>query len=509
MKALSAVTMLAALLAACAIGPRAGAAEEPPVPPIVGSDQTEEPPPPPMLGSEPEVPPPPPIVGSDSEVPPPPPVVGGEPAVPPVPPTGGAQTAAPAESRTFSDFLDKQLKALPFPLHGFWEVRVGPRYVEDNRHPHHYTLGESRLQLKSDPYVGPFRLGLKADFLYDAVTADALMDVREANVEFTPFSFMDVKAGRQVLTWGTGDLLFINDLFPKDYVSFFTGRDVEYLKAPSDALKVSLFGLPGDTNLNIVYVPVFNPDVFPNGKRLTYYNYLLRMRAGSGARLRTIDRDDWFNDDELHVRLYRNVGSYELDAYGYRGYWKAPMGVNTTKGKFTFPRLNAYGASVRGPALGGIGNVEVGYYDSPSDSTGSNPLIPNSQFRFLVGYSRDLPQLTRDFTVGVQYYLEHMMDYGALKRTWPAGLPRPDEDRHVLTLRLTKLMLNQDLTLSYFTYWSPSDHDVYMRPHASYKITDRWVVDGGANVFLGQHSYTQFGQFKSDSNVYVGLRYSF
>ncbi len=102
-----------------------------------------------------------------------------------------------------------------------------------------------------------------------------------------------------------------------------------------------------------------------------------------------------------------------------------------------------------------------------------------------------------------------MLDYGAMKRTWPIGLPRPDQDHHVLTARLTKLLLNQDLNLSLFTYWSPSDHDAYLRPHASYKITDRWVVDGGANVLLGQHSYTQFGQLKSNSNVYVGLRYSF
>ncbi len=483
MKALSAATMLAALLVACAVGQRAGAAEEPPPLPIVGTEQPEAPPLPPMGGAEPEL--------------------------PPLPPSGGTQTPPPQQPATFSDFLDSQLEALPFPLHGFWEARVGPRYVEDSRQSSHYTLGETRLQLKSNPYVGPFRLGLKADFLYDAVTGDALMEVREANVGFSPFSFMDVKAGRQVLTWGTGDLLFINDLFPKDYISFFIGRDVEYLKAPSDALKVSLFGLPGDLNLDVVYVPVFNPDVFPTGKRLTYYNYLLRMRAGSSMRLRTIDRNEWFRDDELHARLYRNVGSYELAAYGYRGYWKAPMGVNLVKGKFTFPRLNVYGASVRGPALGGIGNVEVGYYDSPDDPTGSNPNIANSQVRFLVGYSRDLPQLTRDFTVGVQYYLEHMLDYGALKRTWPAGLPRPDQDRHVLTLRLTKLLLNQDLNLGLFTYWSPSDHDAYLRPHASYKITDRWVVDGGANVFLGQHTYTQFGQFKSNSNVYVGVRYSF
>ncbi len=62
-----------------------------------------------------------------------------------------------------------------------------------------------------------------------------------------------ITLGRQILTWGTGDLVFINDLFPKDWVSFFIGRDVEYLKAPSDALKVSAFS--SWANLDLVYTP--------------------------------------------------------------------------------------------------------------------------------------------------------------------------------------------------------------------------------------------------------------
>ena len=48
-----------------------------------------------------------------------------------------------------------------------------------------------------------------------------------------------------------------------------------------------------------------------------------------------------------------------------------------------------------------------------------------------------------------------------------------------------------------------------LRPHASYKITDRWVVDGGANIFFGTRAHTQFSQLDQNSNLYMGLRYSF
>ena len=72
--------------------------------------------------------------------------------------------------------------------------------------------------------------------------------LREGYISYYPSSFYEIKAGRQVLTWGTGDLIFINDRFPKDYESFYSGRDMEYLKVPSDAVKISFLS-SGSTSL--------------------------------------------------------------------------------------------------------------------------------------------------------------------------------------------------------------------------------------------------------------------
>jgi hypothetical protein len=315
---------------------------------------------------------------------------------------------------------------------------------------------------------------------------------------------MDLKVGRQILTWGTGDYIFINDLFPKDYNSFFIGRDDEYLKAPSDALKASLYAKI--FNLDLVYTPRFNPDRFIDGKRLSYFNPQLGRLAGEDAVIHPRKRDEWFEDSEIALRLSRDVKSYGLALYGYNGFWKSPVGFDTQTGKATFPRLSVYGLSVRGKVLKGIGNIEMGYYDSRDDRSGKNPFVPNSQFRFLAGYEQEL---AKDFTMGVQYYLELVSDYGAYKRTLPPGSQAADEYRHVVTLRLTKLLMYQNFRLSLFTFYSPSDQDAYVRPSIHYKITDRWSADVGANIFIGEEDHTSFGQFKDNTNVYLGIRWSF
>ncbi len=124
----------------------------------------------------------------------------------------------------------------------------------------------------------------------------------------------------------------------------------------------------------------------------------------------------------------------------------------------------------------------------------------------IAGFERELaPGLTGGF----QYYLEWMQDYDTYKKTLPVNTAARDEFRHLLTLRLTKLLMNQNLRLSLFVYYSPSDQDGYIRPKVHYKITDQWAVEAGANIFAGEKDYTFFGQFQDNTNAYAGVRWSF
>jgi len=422
--------------------------------------------------------------------------------------SGKEQGGDEAQIEPSSDVTSKKwksfLETLPFELHGFWDARGGFRTQDDPHESKTATLGETRLQLNLSKALDWANFRIKSDFLYDGVVEGADIDLREANAQFTPFEFIDLKVGRQILTWGTGDYIFINDLFPKDYNSFFIGRDDEYLKAPSDAVKTSIY--TKFFNLDFVYTPQFDPDRFIDGERLSYFNPQLGRLAGEDAKIRPQKRDDWIDDDEIALRLYRNIKGYDLALYGYDGLWKSPMGFDPQTGKATFPRLSVYGLSARGKVWKGVGNIEVGYYDSRDDRSGKNPFVPNSQFRFLAGYEQEL---AKDFTAGVQYYLELMSDYGAYKRTLPPGSQAADEYRHVITLRLTKLLMYQNLRLSLFAFYSPSDQDAYVRPSVHYKITDRWSADVGANIFIGEKDHTFFGQFKDNTNVYLGVRWSF
>jgi hypothetical protein len=387
----------------------------------------------------------------------------------------------------------------PPEVHGFWELRSGYR-LQNDRYQKDMSVMESRFQLDLSTYTDWADFKYKGDLFGDWVQEKGRYQTRETWIFFRPADWMDVKLGRQVLTWGTGDMLFINDLFPKDWQSFFIGRDVEYLKAPSDAVKVSFFH--DWANLDVVYTPQFDSDRFIRGEYISYWNANLGRTAGRDAKVHTDKPDRWFEDDEVALRLYKNINNYELALYGYHGFWKSPAGQDAL-GRATFPDLNVFGASVRGQVGKGIGNAEIGYYQSKDDENGDDPMTANSEMRYLLGYTQEIGP---DFTAGMQYYVEQMLDYDAYKRT--SGMTR-DEYRHVLTLRLTKLLMNQNLTLSFFGYYSPSDKDAYLRPNVHYKASDRWAMELGSNIFFGDYQNTFFGQFRDNTNLYAAIRYSF
>ena len=416
-----------------------------------------------------------------------------------------AGTDAPAKAPGPGDRWEDFLEALP--VEGFVEGRLGRR-TQDDPEESPTTLQEIRLQTARSGRWADLSYRFSADWIagkgspnrsLDLRRGEGWLDLREAWVTVRPLPSVDLRAGRMINTWGTGDLLFLNDLFPKDWRSFLLGRDVEYLKAPNDGVRVSWFS--DWVNLETVVTPRFQPDRFVNGEEISFYNPLAGRITGRNDPLSA----DIPNDPEVALRAYRILGAAEYALYGYVGRWKSPGG-SEPDGTALFPRLQVWGASVRGPLAGGISNAEIAWYDSREDAGGGNPLVNNSELRFLLGHDRELvPKLT----AGVQAYLETLLQYDSYRNSLPPGMPARHEYRQVYTLRLTRLLLEDDLSLGGMIFYSPSDEDAFLRLLAGYTATDHWRFDLGANLFAGTHDSTFYGQFEKNSSVYAAMRYSY
>ena len=386
---------------------------------------------------------------------------------------------------------------------GFVEGALGFRFATDPLIDTKSTLEDLRLRLEGEWQPGRYSISLKADTWYDGVDRQLDGELRDLSIAFTIGKSTDVRFGRQVQTWGTGDLVFLNDLFPKDFVSFFSGRDDEYLKAPGNALRLTRFG--EKLNIDFVWTPQFQPDVFLTGERFSFFSPLAGDNVAPDSGLNPIEPNSSLANGEFAVRLFRTIEGSEYALYGYHGFFKQPNALTETF-EPTFAPLDVWGASLRRPVGPGLFNIEAAYYDSRDDDDGSDPLLPNSQLRFLAGFEWEAKPR---FTVGFQYYLEQTLDHGALITNSPAPEFEPEEYRQVLTNRLTYRVGMEKYTWSIFTFYSPSDDDFYTRPSLNYRHSDEWTFVIGANVFGGNKRQTFFNQLQDASNVYMRLRYNY
>ena len=396
-------------------------------------------------------------------------------------------------------------------LHGFLQTNYSVRVNDDNPQgakQGNLILGEERAQIKASFYPEKSKIGafVKSDFYHDWVEEDWAFDFREGYLDFMDDKF-GFRIGRQIYTWGVGDLLFINDTFPKDWEAFFEGRPLEYLKIGTDSLKLDVYS--DIVSAEVVFMPNFLPDDLPSVGRFHFFDPYPNIPN------RELEKPDSafekFGNMEYALRLYRYIGDFDVSAYVYNGFFRSPGmkadNFNSPSAISNFyPELAVYGLSLQRSALGGVVSAEYGYYDSLDDRSGKDPGINNSQSRFLVGYQKAFPE---DFTVGIQYYGELMYQYSQYEDNLPSAFAKTKQLHQYVTLRLTKLLKYQTLKLSLFTFYSPDEEDFLVIPEISYNFTDNLLGVIGMNIFTGAKDDTTFGQHKKDTNIYVTARYSF
>ncbi|MFQ3249363.1 MAG: hypothetical protein ACI9O6_001171 [Glaciecola sp.] len=390
---------------------------------------------------------------------------------------------------------------------GFVELAVGTRLSSDPVISTDKTLADLRAQLQFDKDFEASRFKFTADAYYDGVLDQSKIQIRELAWQGSLISIIDlgewsqqfdIKVGQQILTWGTGDYVFLNDLFAKDFQSFFAGRDDDYLKAPSLSLKVS--GFFDLANVDFVVTPKFTPDTYINGDYFSFFSPFAGMNVAPSFDVTSPNKP---SSPEFALRVYKTIGSTEYAGYAYKGFHKSPSSF-TTLGEPYFAELNVFGASARMPFASGLLNFEFAYYDSREDENGSEALVPNSQTRWLIAYEQEL---IKNLTASAQLYLERTSDYDALMQNSLTPEYEPNENRVLVTQRLMYRAMQQTLTLNLFNFYSTSDEDGYLKLSADYSPVDQWKLSGGFNLFYGKDQYSFFNQFEDASNAFIRFKY--
>lgn len=336
-------------------------------------------------------------------------------------------------------------------------------------------------------------LSVRAEAQREAVSGIARMALREGTIAWHPIDDLDLRIGRQIITWGVSDYLFVNDIFPKDYDAFFTGGSLDRMKLPVDSAHLTWHG-----RADVEFVlSRSKADRMPSASRFAI--------AGQSSEA-VADEGEIGSDIDAALKTSAKWGEWDVAAYAARLRSREPRYFVDAAGlRADRPRMQHVGASATGNAGAGLVWVEAAmrHVDSGPELVADRWFLESSG-NVLAGYSRDVAD---EVTASAQVQVEFPLTRGRYIRSLAPGirpLPRLNSTLH---LRLFGRGWNQTLGAG-FQWFAGAEGDTHFNPFVNWSPADGWTIETGAHLFGGRAD-TRFGALRRDSNLYLTARFSY
>ncbi|AEJ61085.1 hypothetical protein Spith_0810 [Spirochaeta thermophila DSM 6578] len=375
--------------------------------------------------------------------------------------------------------------------------------------------------------------------------------IDEAYVQiFLPWATLDV--GYLKLVWGKGDKVHVFDTInPTDYSDFINPDYLDRKKAE----KMVRLSVPVGTlgSWELVYVPVFTPDVFPmegmwvqrelseleravegvieeaaaqmaqnlttqyitGGMNPTAAQDLASLKAAAWAEETSssairYDLPDSLEDFIAATRFTYSAGGVDLGLSYQYTFDRLPV-IDTSRlatdyrVTISYDRVHLFGLEA-GAAPGGFNlKGELAYFLT-EDTAGDDPVVRNNRIAYLAGMDKDLP--FGNLNVNLQVVGTVILGTSGIE----AGDTEYDEDGTYTTTLvnagITERLLHDTLTIELAGAYAVEDGDYMIRPKLEYNVADDIFLTASYTWFGGDEA-GYFGQFNGNSFFQVGARMAF
>jgi hypothetical protein len=365
---------------------------------------------------------------------------------------------------------------------------------EDNDFLSSQTGG--RLELTADS--GETRGFLSGDLFYNDIETDQdQLSIREAYLDYQAGKW-DFRVGRQVIAWGKADNVTVTDLIcPIDYRDYFC-YEFSDTKKPVEAVKTRF--RKGDMTTELVWVPFFEAVGYPAAD-----NPWLKTDEASSITVQTaeepqknLENSEWFG------RITFNREGFDFALSAFRCWWDTPVYQLVTgddaallKGKYY--RVSGMGGEFSVPMGDLVIRGETAFFEGrrfERDSY-SGDYLERDALKMLLGLDW---YPGNNWTVTTQVADEMIMDYDK-------AIAQDKED-WLGTLKLSKKLLRETLTLSGLVCAALDEEDYYLKLSGEYALTDELHLTCGFLLFGGDIDGS-FGQYRDKDGLLVKVKYSF
>ncbi|OQY32443.1 MAG: hypothetical protein B6241_11035 [Spirochaetaceae bacterium 4572_59] len=389
--------------------------------------------------------------------------------------------------------------------------------------------GESYDSLRTRFYIQPelqtslfnFDLTLSANLWYqgvgdeDFIATDNIL--REAYISF-PLGDFDVALGQKFETFGFADLYSpLNVINGSDPTIYSLDDAVDGKRA--DAMIQIQFYPNFDDTIELIYVPFPRPDYIAKGE--------VELDNGTNRVILNFNEEAYLTDPahSIFMRYYHFSSNFDLQLI-YACYVEQSPGFDLEKldsnsplltgtGKTVYTRNNLFGIGVSTP-LGETILSEDFAFTMTEDSNGSDMGIKNSRITANTQFTRSILNGTfAQLNVIYQYILNYDNFkgdyddpvYSDLSEEINDYFVQPQQHIAFAVLHLHKAFLREKLFLALNTaYIHP---EVYIAPRISYALSDRLMVESGADIFTSEPSDNDLVRSNQYDNFFIRIKYEY
>ena len=396
-------------------------------------------------------------------------------------------SAAFALSAHAQDELNLQLNGFVDTYHAL--QLQSPRQVMSSR---------TRLRLEMRANYGEASLFSSVNLAYSGIIKDQTgVFLREAYFDYAG-RFLEVKAGRQIITWGVADGLRITDLIsPMDYTEFMA-NDYDDIRVPVNAINLKV---PGESfSAEVVFVPVPEYFVIPTNEENPW-----NMPVPNRARLDLSETPDKrIRNSEVGGRLRFFLENLDFSLTALHTYNKSPVTVASYNPqtdsiliKGIYKPMNVVGGDLSIPAGELVIRVEAAaYFGEPIALKNSREYWLRKTFNSLIGVDW---YAGGNWTFMAQYMHKIIMDYRDVLGT--------EQNTCMLTARISKELFNNTLKLSVYGMFDVDNLGFYIRPAADYLLSDQITLSLGADILGGKRG--TFETYNKNTQMWVKGKYFF
>lgn len=382
----------------------------------------------------------------------------------------------------------------PFQFNGF----VDTYHAIQTEWPHDFTTSRTRLRAELRVDYENAYLFASLNGIHNSILDDRTgIQLQEAYFNYSN-SFVEIRAGRQIVVWGVADGLRVTDLIsPVDYTEFMSS-DYDDMRMAVDGIRIKY---PGErVNAEVVYVPVpryfqmpigednpWRPDLpekasfdFPEGPEPRFKN------GDFGTRVSFFLSNLDFSISALHTH---NQSPVTVAGYAPVKDSIVIRGIHET--------MTMFGGDMSMPLGEFVLRLEIAEYLNEALGYANNlDYARKNTFNALGGidwYAGD------NWTFMVQYLHKYIADY--------SDELAAEKNSSQVTFRISKELLNNTLKLALYGMFDIDNLGFYARVSGDYALSDQVTLSLGYDHFGGKRG--QLAGYDKNREVWAKAKYYF